>query len=174
MRSSAILLAVALSLAPWPTPAVALDTVDCDDLHLAYTGPAETKTCRSGDVPAGEVHATVEVIEGRGAGMEFAVWVMRAGPQTGIDRTNVEDTISPSFPEGSISGWEPGPAARGFNVKRFLVNGVVSCFGFVKFEGMAQRSLGAAAKAIAGFYCAPAAPRVDADTVASFLGAIDY
>ncbi len=174
MRKSTSLLAVALSLALWSAPAVALNTVDCNRLDLAYSGPAAKKTCSSGDLPSGEGHATAEVIEVSGADMEFTVWVVRAGAQTGLDRTNVEQTVSSSFPDGSISGWALAPASRGFSVKRFLVNGVFPCFGFVKYEGNAPRTLGAATKGVAGFYCALAAPRVGADTIASVLGAIDY
>lgn len=173
MRNALMPLALTLALALGAAPAAALDTTDCGRLDLTYSGPAAKKTCKSGDILQGGPRVTVEVIEGSGAGMEFAMWLMRAGARTYIERSSVEDTISPNFEEGSISGWDLAPASGGFSVKRFTVNGVIGCIGFVKHEGLAQRTSDGARKQVAGYYCALGAPRVADATIASVLGAID-
>lgn len=173
MRNALMPLALTLALALWAAPAAALDTTDCNSLDLSYSGPAATKTCKSGDILRGGPRATIELIEASGPDMQFAVQLMRAGGQSYIERSSVEDTISPVFEEGSISGWDLAPASGGFSVKRFTVNGVIGCIGFVKHEGLAQRTSDGARKQVAGYYCALGVAKVADATIASVLGAID-
>jgi hypothetical protein len=144
----------------WLSPALALNTTDCDslDIHVAPSVASGEVECSRGSKQGGDNgNATVEVIDARASLSILVVTHMAAGVHTYIERDGLENYISRITRFAKTDGWTLAPARQSYLVSRFTATfeaGMpsVPCFAFGRYEGHVAQSPGYR-HFVAGWYC---------------------
>ena len=158
-----------------------LASVSCDGFALGYSGAADKKSCRTGDLEgnAGQnVAWTESQIEVTSAAFYLVVTYAEGKFRTYFPGRSPQEEVgsNPSFKD--ISNWQPKPSIRGFEVALFDAvaianNATVSCAVFVghgaPLGGPYEYPDGPGYKTVlTGYYC-PSSINVQADAFVSSL-----
>jgi hypothetical protein len=158
-----------------------LASVSCDGFVLGYTGAADKKSCRTGDLTgnAGQnVAGTVSQIEVTNRDFYLVVTYEEGKFRTYFPGRSPREEVDSNPSLKAISNWQSKPSIRGFEVALFDAvatqsNAIVSCAIFVghgaPLGGPYEYPDGPGYKTVlAGYYC-PASINVQADAFMNSL-----